>query len=39
MGIAFYIHRLVDNATESAYGWNFLSDDRNINSELPNMNH
>jgi hypothetical protein len=39
MGIAFHMHRLVDNAAESACGWNFLSDDRNINGELPNMNH
>jgi hypothetical protein len=39
MGITLYIHHLFDNAAESACGCDFLSDDRNINGELPNMKH
>jgi hypothetical protein len=35
MGIAFQMHRLADNAAESARGWNFLQDSRNIGGELP----
>jgi hypothetical protein len=35
MGIAFRMHRLVDNAAENTHGWNFLQDTRNINGELP----
>jgi hypothetical protein len=35
MGIAFQMHRLVDNAAESARGWNFLQDSRNVRGELP----
>lgn len=35
MGIAFQMHRLVDNAAESARGWSFLQDNRNLEGELP----
>jgi hypothetical protein len=35
IGIAFQIYCLAGNAAESARGWNFLQDSRNISSELP----
>lgn len=35
MGLAFCMHRLVDNPAESLCGWNFLQDNRNMDGELP----
>jgi len=36
LGINFQMNRLVDDAAEGRFGWNFLQDTRNLEGELPN---